>query len=338
LQKVKWKFRKSIFSSPLPMFPQTLTFQSFPSKAMLAAGAGFAATVLRDIGRNDEFWHLFRRLIGADKKSVSAQASLATMGAKWSVKSAHLQFRGDLSVQQDIRVLCETGLLRLMQAQQVLAGKGPGEGVRLDEKSRRQLFTRIFESILLLTQAWALALSKPLVETRNFWLGQIDSLISKAWRHHRDTQSRESFEDVHADFSDRRTPMEWLEIIEPAIFRAEKPVVERGQKGSGIRHARTIQRFARSLDLSTAVDNINSNLWDLDEIIGPPPLADALRVRFAGHIFGIEHQFLLGVAVLGCLFFSTLSTVVHPGFTFAIPAVAFLAASLVHWASPTRAD
>ncbi|MGV2332701.1 MAG UNVERIFIED_CONTAM: hypothetical protein LVR18_00665 [Planctomycetaceae bacterium] len=100
-----------------------------------------------------------------------------------------------------------------------------------------------------------------------------------------------------------------------------------------------VQRFVRDLDVSLDIEGISqSTLCTRDELLGPLALTDSFRAGFAGSIFGMERQFLLGVAVLSCILFSTLAVAVHPGFTFAGPVASLASACLVSWATQTRAD
>ncbi|MFM7055952.1 MAG: hypothetical protein ACKO2P_03410 [Planctomycetota bacterium] len=320
------------------MFALTLNLDALPTRAMLAVGAGYAATVLREISPKDEFSALFRQLIRKEKCGQST-LSLTVLSEKWCAESQSLRFRGKSSAQKVVRKLCNAALLRLGHAQQLLDRSDPVVYARLDVKSRRQIFAKIFESILLLAQAWALALGKTATQARAFWSSLVAALSARAWQQHKQEQNTATAHPANADLCDQRTPMEWLQIIEPAIFSPEVPSVQRMTRPASNRTIQVVQRFVRDLDVSLDIEGTGqSTLCTLDELLGSLPLTDSLRAGFAGSIFGVERQFLLGVAVLSCILFSTLAVAVHPGFTFAGPMVSFASACLFHWATQARAD
>ena len=320
------------------MFSPPLNLDALPSRAMLAVGAGYAATVLREISPKDEFSALFRQVIFAEKCGQST-LSLTRLSETWCAESQPLRFRGKPSAQKVVRKLCNAALLRLGHAQQLLDRSDPPVQARLDVKSRRQIFAKIFESVLLLAQAWALALAKTASQVSAFWSSHVASLSARAWHQHKQEQNAATSDPANPDLCDQRTPMEWLQIIEPAIFSPEVPSVQRMMKPASNRTLQVVQQFVMDLDLSLDIEGTcQSNLYTLDELLGSLALADSLRAGFAGSISGFERQFVLGVAVLSCLLFSTLAVAVHPGFTFAGPMVSFASACLVHWATQARAD
>ena len=320
------------------MFSPTLNLDVLPSRAMLAVGAGYAATVLRDISPKDEFSALFRQVIFAEKCGQST-LSLTMLSEKWCAESQPLRFRGRPSAQKVVRKLCNAALLRLGHAQQLLDRSDPAVQARLDVKSRRQIFAKIFESVLLLAQAWALALAKTASQARVFWSSQVASLSARAWQQYRQERHTATSHSSNADLRDQRTPLQWLQVIEPAMFSPEGRPVQQLIKPASNRVIEVVQRFVRDLDVSLDIEGISqSTLCTLDELLGPLALTDSFRAGFAGSIFGMERQFLLGVAVLSCILFSTLAVTVHPGFTFAGPMVSFASACLVHWATQARAD
>jgi hypothetical protein len=305
---------------------------------MLAVGAGYAATVLRDIGSGEELLLLFRQLVAVDK-SPQKRLPLATLSDKWLAASESLRFRGEASKQKLIRQLCNAALLRLGHAQQLLDRGKHVPPARPDVRSHRQIFGKIFESILLLAQAWALALGRTVSETRAFWTSQVASLSVQGWQQLSRDKAAATGREAHPDVWDQRAPVDWLQIIEPSMFSTDTSGTKHrtGKPRNG--NIEIVQNFARSLELSIDVEEVDqADLYSLKQLLGPSPAKDSLEARFAASIFGLERQFLLGVTVVGCLLFSTLGTAVHPSFTFAVPALASLSAFLVSRASQTRAD
>jgi hypothetical protein len=116
-----------------------------------------------------------------------------------------------------------------------------------DVRSQLRIFGKIFESILLLAQAWALALGRTVSETRAFWTSQVASLSVRGWQQLSRDKAAATGREAHPDVWDQRAPVDWLQIIEPSMFSTDTSGTKHrtGKPRNG--NVAIVQNFARSL-------------------------------------------------------------------------------------------